>query len=226
MKKAIWLIIAVVAISSLIFYLKTWPPFFGISGKSMEPEFRAGDLIFIKSISASEVKENDIIVFEVPSLVREHYNYPQIVAHRVIEINQRDGQIVFRTKGDNTGIDPFIVRPSDLRGAVSKKISNLGFLLLFLQSKQGLIGIAVIIFLIVISGYNLEIKQLRRKIHKGIFSPVLEKQGENIEALNNFASAMAEYAEHLKSHTEVMKNLAETTKGLKNVVEKLDKKLK
>ncbi|MBI2626475.1 MAG: signal peptidase I, partial [Candidatus Nealsonbacteria bacterium] len=197
MKKAVWLIIAIAAIASLIFYLKTWSPFFGITGKSMEPTFNTGDLIFIKSISALEVKEGDIIVFEVPSLVREHYNYPQIVAHRVIATHQRDGEIVFQTKGDNTGNDPFIVRPSDLEGAVSQKIPVLGFLFLFLQSEQGLISIAVIIFLIGISGYSLEIKQLRKKAQKEIFSPILEEQQEQTKALNHFASAMAEYAKHL-----------------------------
>ena len=82
MKKTIWLIFLVLAIGFLIFYLRTWAPFMAISGKSMEPELKVGDFVLIEQVSPREVKEGDVIVFEIPTLVREHYNYPLLIAHR------------------------------------------------------------------------------------------------------------------------------------------------
>lgn len=225
MKRKIWLILAVLSIGFLMFYLRTWAPCMAISGKSMEPELRAGDLILIEQISPQEVKKGDVIVFEIPTLVRKHYNYPLVVAHRVIEIQQRGGEIIYKTKGDNTGEDPFIVRTVDLKGKVGTKISYLGLPLLFLQSNQGLISVAVIFLLIGLGTYNPEIIQIKRRVQKDVFSPVLQEQQEIKQTMKEFASAVAEYGEHLKSHTKAVQDLAKTTGRLSDVVEKLDKKL-
>lgn len=225
MKRAVWLTLAILALGFLVFYLRSWAPFMGIYGTSMEPEFKVGDLVLVEHISSGEVKEGDVIVFEIPTLVRESYNYPQSVAHRVTKVISKNDGVIFKTKGDNTGEDPFVVRPVDLRGKVGKKIPYLGFFLLFPQSKQGLVSIAVIILLIGFGSYSSEIKHFKKRIQREILSPVLEEQGETKQDLRRFTSAMAEYGEHLKSHTKVVKDLAETTGRLSEVVEKLDKKL-
>ncbi len=208
-------------------------PFMAVFGTSMEPELQAGDLILISGVSPSEVKVGDIIVFTIPSAVREHYNYPPVVAHRVIKVTSSAGGVNFRTKGDNTGEDPFTVRPQDLRGQVSNQIPYLGFPLLFFQSQQGLIFIAVALFLFALFLYADEINRGRRTIHRGIFAPiieenqhtsqVLEQRMESTEkgmehtqqALNSFASAVAEYAKHLQSHTAAIQGLSEASQELK-----------
>ncbi len=226
MKRSIWLILAVLAVGFSVFYLRSWTPLIGITGNSMKPELKPGDLILIKEVSPWEIKEGDIIIFEVPGLVRETYKYPLFVAHRVIKINTKDEVITFNTQGDNLGgPDPFTVRVVDLRGGVGKQIPFLGFLLLFLQNKQGLISIAVILLLIGVGTYSPEINQLKRKAQKEIFAPVLEEQQGTKQALNGFALAMTEYAQHLASHTKAVQDLAKTTGKLSKVVKKLDKRL-
>lgn len=226
MRRVIWLILVVSAVGFSIFYLRAWAPFMGIAGTSMTPELRPGDLVLIEEISPREIKEGDIIIFEVPPLIRETYTYPLIVAHRVIQINTKENAITFNTQGDNLGgPDPFTVRPVDLRGRIGKQIPFLGFFLLFLQSKQGLISIAVILLLIGLGTYSPEIGQIKRRIHREVFSPVLEEQQETRQALTGFSSAMTEYAKHLESHTKAVQDLAKTTGRLSEVVEKLDKRL-
>ena len=226
MKRAIWLTLIVLAIGFSIFYLRTWVPFMGISGNSMKPELNPGDLVLIKEVLPREIKEGDVIIFEVPTLVRETYKYPLVVAHRVIEINTKDDVITFNTQGDNLGgPDPLTVRTLDLRGGVGKRIPFLGFLLLFVQSKQGLISMAVILLLIGLGTYAPEIDQIKRRVQREVFSPVLEGQQETKQALNGFTSAMTEYAKHLESHTKAVQDLAKTTGKLSEVVEKLDKRL-
>lgn len=208
-------------------------PFMAIVGLSMEPELDAGDLILIEEISPSDVKVDDIIVFTIPQAVREYYNYPQTIAHRVIAVRQSELGVTFRTKGDNTGEDPFTVRPQDIRGQVSKRIPYLGFPLLFFQSQQGVIFITVALSLLALYLYSNEISRGRQIIHKSIFAPVIEQNQQTSrelerrmemtekgmagthQALNSFASAIAEYAEHLKSHTSAIQGLSEASQALK-----------
>ncbi len=225
MKRTTWLILLVLVVGLSIFYLRNWAPFMAIAGKSMEPTLSAGDLVVIKKVSPLEIKEGDVIIFEVPGPIRDYYNYPLVVAHRVIEIQQRNGEIVFRTKGDNTGEDPFIVRPIDLKGKVGETIPLLGLPLFFLQSKQGLISVAAILFLVGLGTYSREIGLMKRKVQKAVFAPILEEQREVKKALNDFASATQEYAQHLKSHTEAIQGLAKSAEKLAKITEKLDKQL-
>ena len=208
-------------------------PFMSVFGTSMEPELHAGNLILIEEVLPSDVEVGDIIVFTIPSAVREHYNYPPIVAHRVIKIRTSETGITFRTKGDNTGEDPFTVRPQDLRGTVSKQIPYLGFPLLFFQSQQGLIFIAIALSLLALFLYADEISRGRQTVQRGIFAPVIEESrrtsrvmaqtmqatGKRMEgteqALAKFASAIEVYAQHLQSHTSAIQGLSEASQELK-----------
>lgn len=208
-------------------------PFMPVFGTSMEPELHAGSMIFIESKEASEIKEGDVIVYTVPSAIRDYYNYPPVVAHRVIEVRDTEYGISFRTKGDNAGEDPFTVRPQDLRGTVSKQIPYLGLPLLFLQSQQGLTFVVISLLLFAFYLYAIDIGRGGQKIHRGIFAPVIDESQrasellaqrvENTEkgmeytqqALNSFAAAIAEYAEHLKSHTGAIQGLSEASQELK-----------
>lgn len=208
-------------------------PFMPVFGTSMEPELHAGNLILIDSKEASEIEEGDVIVYNVPSAVREYYNYPPVVAHRVIEVRDTEYGISFRTKGDNAGEDPFTVRPQDLRGTVSKQIPYLGLPLLFLQSQQGLIFVIVSLALFAFYLYANDISRGGHKVHQGVFSPVINESQRATEmltqrvestekgmeqtqqALTSFAAAIAEYAEHLKSHTSAIQGLSEASQELK-----------
>ena len=83
------------------------------------------------------IKEGDIIVYSVPRMIREYYSYPPVVSHRVIKINKDVNLLSFRTKGDNTGEDPFSVQASNVLGIVGDQVPYLGFPLLFLQGPCG-----------------------------------------------------------------------------------------
>lgn len=210
-------------------------PFLPVFGTSMEPWLHAGDLIVIKEKPVADIKVGDVIVFSVSSQIRDHYNYPPVVAHRIIKVvEQPEGGMVFRTKGDNAGEDPFSTLPQGIKGIVSERVPFIGFPFLFLQSKQGLIFVAISLILLAIYLYMDEITMGRRKVQEGIFSPVLkdnhrrsrmlEERTETLErgmdatqhALESFAGAIGEYAEHLKSHTSAIQGLAEASHELKN----------
>ena len=232
-KRTLVLIVVVAICIAGFLSIRGAMPFIAIFGISMEPELNAGDLILIEKLSPSDVEVGDIIVFTIPQAVREYYNYPQVVAHRVISVRQSESGVTFRTKGDNTGEDPFSVRPQDIRGQVSTQISYLGFPLLFFQSQQGVMFIIVALSLLALYLYSNEIARGRQIVHRGIFAPIiaanqhtsraLEQRMETTEkgmmgtqqALSSFASAIAEYAEHLKSHTSAIQGLSEASQELK-----------
>jgi hypothetical protein len=165
-------------------------------------------------------------------MVREYYNYPPVVSHRVIEVKTVPS-LGFRTKGDNTGEDPFTIRPMDIRGTVGKQIPYLGLPLLFFQSRQGLIFIIIALALLAVFLYGGELLRGGTQLHRSIFAPVIneEKRANRMltrkiestekkidtteQALDKFSSAISEYAQHLASHTSAVQGLAEASHELK-----------
>ncbi|MFC2048525.1 signal peptidase I [Chloroflexota bacterium] len=233
MKKTLALILIIASCATGFLSLRGIMPFLPVFGTSMEPELHAGDMILIEYIDPTDVKVGDVIVYTIPQAVREHYNYPAVIAHRVKTVITEPA-LVFRTKGDNTGEDPFSVRPEDIRGVVGNQIPYLGFPLLFFQSRQGLIFLITALGLLTFYLYSGELSQGRVRLHRGIFAPVIEESQRSIRimaqkmeatdrgmegtqrALESFSSAIAEYAEHLKSHTSAIQGLAEASQELKN----------
>jgi len=233
MKRALALGITIIACLAAFLTIRGVMPFMPVFGKSMEPTLHAGNLIVIEEVPPEEIEVGDIIVFNVPPLIQDYYSYPAVVAHRVMKINTERG-INFRTHGDNTGEDPFATRASDVRGTVGKQIPYLGFPLLFFQSQQGVIFVVIGLSLLSLYLYMDELALGRRKLQEGIFAPVIkenrrhsrvieqrtvqvEKGMESTQrALEQFASAIAEYAEHLKSHTSAIQGLAEASHELKD----------
>jgi len=234
MKRALALSLIIAAVVVGFFSIRGAMPFMAIYGTSMEPEFKPGDLILIEELSPSEVKVGDVIVYTVPPMVRDAYNYPVVVAHRVVKVFTSERGTTFRTQGDNAGgEDPFMVRPEDLKGQVSGRIPKLGFPLLFMQSDFGLIFIIIALCLLALYLYANELSRGRQTVQKGIFAPVIEESQRSSrvlerrigtteqgmvgtqQALEKFASAIAAYAQHLESHTSAIQGLSEASHELK-----------
>ena len=213
MKRAIGLILATIAIIVAILSVRGTLPFMPIYGSSMEPTLHSGSLMFIQPINnPKDIKVGDIIVYNVPKSIQDYYNYPPVVSHRVVKVNDVPS-LTFRTQGDNTGEDPFTIRPTDIRGTVGKQIPYLGLPMLFFQSKQGMIFAIIALAILALFLYGRELGQGGNWIHKGIFSPVIneEKKANRVlskkieltekkmdsteQALNNFSAAVAEWPE-------------------------------
>ncbi len=80
-------------------------------------------MIIVKQVSIDEIKEGDIIAFD------SHQDMG-IIAHRVIEVFEKDGQTVVDTKGDNNEKpDPWYVADDDLIGKVKSIIPVFGIVL-------------------------------------------------------------------------------------------------
>ena len=116
---------------------------------SMDPQIKEGDLIFVKQIDASEVKEGDVIAFFDPD-----GNGTSILTHRVVKVDNEDS-LSFRTKGDaNIGEDRLPVSADKLVGIYKTRIAGAGNVAMFMQTTAGLI-VCVVVPLALLIGWDI-----------------------------------------------------------------------
>ncbi len=100
---------------------------------SMEPVMSPGDAVVVRNAPADAIQEQDIITFQ-----REASSTP--TTHRVIDIEQQDGQRAFITQGDaNEDPDPGAIAPSQVIGEVVLVIPVMGQFVQFANTPLGLL---------------------------------------------------------------------------------------
>jgi len=135
--------------------------------ESMNPEIQGGDLIICHTVEPEEVQEKDIIAFFDPA-----GNGSSIVTHRVIEVVEKNGEIKFRTRGDNNNTEDKLLVPADnLVGEYRSRIPGAGNIAMFMKSTTGLI-ICVVLPIILLVGYDM----IRRRMYE-------KKKSNDTEAL-------------------------------------------
>jgi len=142
---------------SMVYLLKTPNPITYVTGTSMLPNLREGDLVILRGTTAArlaedfEAGERAIIVYRSPVS-----NIP--IIHRVVAVKYDSaGNVIgFNTQGDNVPIpdmwmgEPLVVKETDIVGRVAYHIPYLGFLVIFFSSTAGRITSGAIIALLVI----------------------------------------------------------------------------
>ena len=124
---------------------------------SMQPVIAGGDLIICHTAEAEDILVNDVIAFFDPA-----GNGTSIVTHRVLEVIEKDGEISFRTKGDNNNAEDKLLVPADKLVAVYKnRIPGAGNIAMFMQSPTGLI-VCVVMPIVMLVGYDF----IRRKMYE------------------------------------------------------------
>lgn len=148
------------------------PPFgiYTIVSPSMEDTINVHDVIFIKNIQPSKLKEGDIITFYSTN----SFFGRTPITHRIIEVKNNNDEYSFIVKGDANDIpDEEIVISENILGKVYFVIPKLGKVQFFLASKSGVV-VAILIPIFVILGYDIY------KITRGL---LLKKRMKEIEEL-------------------------------------------
>jgi len=123
-KLAGWLIFGVV-ISAFLFILTA--SFFGwhfdvVPTRSMEPAFNPGGMVITRPAEMEDIEVGDAILFREPNIEAEAR-----ICHRVIDIEEVDGELFFQTKGDaNEYADSGLVSRQSLVGKTIFYIPNVG----------------------------------------------------------------------------------------------------
>lgn len=114
-----------------------------VLSSSMSPTLQAGDVIFVTRVDPDDIEEGDIITFEPPSGHSEAS--AERVTHRVVEVARRDGEKLFRTKGDANEVpDQELVPASNVIGVVRFSVPLIGYIISFGGSSTGVMLLVVI----------------------------------------------------------------------------------
>lgn len=108
-----------------------YSPVIVLSG-SMSPEFEAGEMIVIQKTDPDTLKVNDVICFMAEETA---------ITHRIMEVQQQDGSVLYVTKGDaNNTEDITPVTPGQVQGKYTGfHIPRLGDFAIWLQSTPGML---------------------------------------------------------------------------------------
>ena len=114
---------------------------FSIQTESMYPTLLPGDLIFDTAVKETEeLRVGDIITYWTVINGERVLN-----THRIHEIYDGGGYLIFATKGDNNTIaDPLTVHESEIVGKYSFRVSSLGKVFDYLQTSTGFLIVIVI----------------------------------------------------------------------------------
>lgn len=146
---------------------------------SMVPEIYSGDLIICHTADAEDIAVDDVIAFFDPA-----GNGTSIVTHRVLEVINENGELEFRTKGDNNNTeDKMLVPAESLVGVYQTRIAGLGNVAMFMQSSTGLI-VCVVLPIVLLVAYDM----IRRRLYEK------KKDDDNAALLAELEALRAEKA--------------------------------
>lgn len=115
------LIIFVVLFAAFMMGLFKYEPV-AILSNSMHPTYSRGDVLIICKPTENELKnlkKDNIIVYIVDS---------QLVAHRIIDVKEEYGEVVYQTKGDNNnGPDGKLVKQDQIKGIYKFSVKYIGY---------------------------------------------------------------------------------------------------
>ncbi|MEX2255932.1 MAG: signal peptidase I [Acidimicrobiia bacterium] len=160
-----WRVLMLVGLLGIVvamMYLRTFPPTATVMSGSMEPKIAVGDIVVFKATGGATPSVGDIVEVEVPREYREKFQYPSVVIHRVIAVND-DGTL--ETKGDNLqSPDPFDVQISSVDRKVVATIPMAGRMLGFLFSPFGLLWLAIGLLIFVVLPFY-DVQKERAELH-------------------------------------------------------------
>lgn len=161
MKRSLTVVVAAFSLGVLALMLLPgllgWRGVIVLSG-SMEPALKAGGIAFIGPVSVSSIRPGDIITY------RNADDRSIQSTHRVVEVLDKEGRPVFRTKGDaNEAPDAELVSPDRIVGRVRLHLPLAGYVADLLRRRTGFALFMGVPALILVAG---EIRTIARELRK------------------------------------------------------------
>lgn len=153
--------------------------FIVLSDSMSKTDFNAGDLVLVKEVDPSTLKEGDIIAYTSQNTS----NYGETVTHKIRKITtDANGEPGFVTYGTTTDTDDeTVVTYPYVLGKYSSRIPKVGAFFQFLKSTPGYIVCVLIPFLLLILLEGVRCIRLFRK-YKAEQQAELQAERDKIEA--------------------------------------------
>ena len=133
-----------------------YKPFIVLSG-SMESEIQVGDLVLVKEVDVSSLKEQDIIAFRDKE--------GTVTTHRIIKvIDNKEGLNSFITKGDANNVEDGEVNGSQVEGLYQKRFPKLGNAVMFIQKPVGFAVVVLSIFIVCLLVFMFQNRKINKEI--------------------------------------------------------------
>ncbi len=185
---------------------------FSIRTDSMYDTLMPGDLIIDTAVKDPEsLKKNDVITYWTVIDGERVLN-----THRIVEIYDGNGFLIFATKGDNNStVDTLTVHESEIVGKYSFRIPGVGKAFDYLQTSTGfliVVVIPVVIFLIyqliqffrVLFEYQNVKSRIRFEMERGRTEDLIEEQNRREEELKQAEREKIEAELREKIRAELM----------------------
>ena len=205
---AVWLVVALAA-GMMIFTIVSvstfdrndrslfgYKAFIVLTDSMSKTDFDAGDLVLVKEVDPSTLKEGDIIAY----ISQNSENFGKTVTHKIRKLTtDADGQPGFVTYGTTTDTDDeTIVTYPYILGKYSKHIPKVGTFFQFLKTTPGYIVCILIPFLLLILLEGIRCIRLFRK-YKAEQQAALQEERKKIEAERAEAQRMMQELLQMKA---------------------------
>ena len=214
----VWLMVAL-AVGMMIFTIVSvstfdradrnlcYKAFIVLSDSMSKTDFSAGDLVLVKEVDPSTLKEGDIIAYTSQNTA----NYGEMVTHKIRKITtDANGEPGFVTYGTTTDTDDeTVVTYPYVLGKYSSRIPKVGTFFQFLKSTPGYIVCILIPFLLLILLEGIRCIRLFRK-YKAEQQAELQAERDKIEA--DRAETQRMMQELLQMKAQMAQNGGETPK--------------
>lgn len=184
---------------------------FIVNSDSMKAtDFAAGDLIFVKEVDPSTLKEGDIISYTSTNTE----NFGELITHKIKKLTvTASGEPGFITYGTTTGEeDKTIVTYPYIVGKYTGKIAKMGYFFQFLKTTPGyIVCILVPFMLLIISQAWTSIKLFKQ--YKAEQNAVLEEEKSKIAAEKEETQRMMAELLAMKAQMEQQGGAPITTPG-------------
>ena len=125
-----------------------------VTSDSMSPEIDGGDVVIVTERSPDRIEEGDVITFAPPG------DDDRRTTHRVVEIQEEDGERQFITQGDaNDNPDPQPVTGDRVIGEVTLTSPYFGRFIAFAQTGIGIVSLIILPGLALVGTELWELKQ-------------------------------------------------------------------
>lgn len=184
-----------------------------LSDSMKKTDFDAGDLVFVKQVDPTTLKEGDIIAFTSQNAD----TYGQTVTHKIRSLttdeNGQKGFVTYGTTTDNN--DEAVVTYPFIQGKYQFDIPNLGTFFNFLRTTPGYIVCILIPFLLLIGYQGVNCVLIFRR-YKAEQLQQLQQEKEAIEQERQKSQAMMEELMALKAQLAESKTLQEEQEEVSN----------
>lgn len=191
-----------------------------LSDSMRKTDFDAGDLVLVKEVDPSTLKEGDIISF----ISQETESYGEVITHKIrkvtTDVNGEPGFITYGTTTDTD--DVTVVTYPYVLGKYEMHLPKVGTFFQFLKTPQGYLVCIFIPFILLILYQGMNCIKLFRRYKKEQMEE-LEAERSKIEAERLESMKLMEELQALKTQLESKQRAEEVPLMKQEEVEKEDK---